>query len=361
MSNSHGEFLDFYGYSGPAWDASAGRLLARVIGEERGLYRVQVSMLAEVHASVSGRFQFSAVGRESFPAVGDWVSVSFGGTPAGASSSAGPSTAGERAVIHEVCERKTLLQRKEIGVSSGTQILAANVDTVFVTTSLNSDLNLRRLERYLAVVRESGCTPVILLTKADLNENAEREAFRVAREFPDIEVFTVTSEQFEEAQFFKRLLRPSSTSVFIGSSGVGKSTLVNYLVGRDVLATGGIREHDDRGKHTTTSRGLFVSRYGGLVIDTPGMRELQLADHADGVSAQFSDIEELKDMCKFTDCAHVTEPGCAVKDALEDGTLDPARWRNFLKLEAEVRHGLRKRDRAIAKADKERWKKLSRR
>ncbi len=339
MSNSLGEFLDFYGFSG---ELAPGLTPARVIGEERGLYRVQLSMTEERPAVVSGRMMHESRGRESFPAVGDWVQIAFG----------------DRAVIHGILPRRTLLQRKQIGSSHDLQILAANVDTVFVTTSMNNDLNERRLERYFAMVHESGCTPVLLLTKADLVNDPDGIALTMARSFSGVDVYSVASDRFDEAGFFARLLRPGSTSVFVGSSGVGKSTLVNHLITTARQSTREVRAHDDRGKHTTTSRGLFVSRYGGLIIDTPGMRELQLADHAEGVSTQFAEVEDLIAQCRFGDCAHGTEPGCAVKHALAAGSLDLGRWSNYLKLQAEVRFGLRKIDKAFAKAEKERWKKI---
>ena len=172
-------------------------------------------------------------------------------------------------------------------------------------------------------------------------------------------MYAVSQENFENANFFKELLAPGTTSVFLGSSGVGKSTLVNYLIGEQRLKTQSIREDDDKGKHTTTSRQLFVSRFGGLVIDTPGMRELQLLDHEEGLSSQFEEVEALLQHCRFSDCQHETEPGCAIIQALEDGSLEEERWQSYQKLLREVRHAQRKQDKALASEEKKKWKKIS--
>lgn len=318
---------------------------ARVICEERNLYRVQSGHDQIFWASVSGKMQFHASTRAHFPAVGDWVMVE---RPAHS----------DRVVIHQVLERKTMIHRKQVGSSADVQILSANVDFVFITTSVNADLNYRRIERYLAVAWEAGAIPVILLTKADLCAQDLAEVVAdVQRKFPGVAVHALSRNDFEGAGFLVDFLKKGTTSVFIGSSGVGKSTLVNFLIGREEIKTQAIREDDDKGRHTTTSRHLYESRYGGLIIDTPGMRELQLSDHAEGVRAQFIDIEDLIQGCRFSDCKHLTEPGCAVRSALGDGSLSEDRWISYHKLEAEVRHGLRKQDKALAAEDRKIWKK----
>lgn len=352
MLNSQKEFLSLFGWDGffesqNAILVSQNLVPARVICEERNLYRIQLDIDKVLWASVSGKLQFNAVTRADYPAVGDWVLVEA-------------ADQSDRAVIHHICPRKTVIQRKQVGSSADIQILSANVDYVFVTTSANDDLNYRRIERYLAVAWESGATPIILLTKADIcADEVLAIATNVRKEFPGIEVYTLSNTEFENAEFLSYYLKEGKTSVVVGSSGVGKSTLVNFLIGQEQIKTQDVREADGKGRHTTTSRSLYVSRYGGLIIDTPGMRELQLADHAEGVSLQFADIENLIAGCRFTDCQHRTEPGCKIIEALDDESLSEDRWKSYQKLAAEVRHGLRKQNRALAAEDRKLWKKMS--
>ncbi|WP_413294691.1 ribosome small subunit-dependent GTPase A [Bdellovibrio sp. HCB185ZH] len=320
---------------------------ARVVCEERNLYRVQSGFEQVFWASVTGKMQFNASSRSQYPAVGDWVLVEL------------PAQS-DRGVIHQVLERKSTIHRKQVGSSSDMQILSTNVDYAFITTSVNADLNYRRIERYLAVAYDAGVVPVILLTKADTVEGSIDEVLAdVQTEFPGVKVHTLSKDEFHQAEFLAEYLKKGTTSVVIGSSGVGKSTLVNFLIGEDVIKTQEIREDDEKGRHTTTSRHLYISRYGGLIIDTPGMRELQLSDHAEGLSNQFAEVEELIRHCRFSDCQHQTEPGCAVNAALDDGTLSEEKWRSYLKLQAEVRAGLRKQDRALAAEDRKMWIKLT--
>jgi ribosome biogenesis GTPase len=351
MINSEQEFLSLFGwddfFESQKTENNFNDLKpARIICEERNLYRVQIGIDQAVWASVSGKLGFNAVTRADYPAVGDWVLISN-------------EPQSDRAIIHFICSRKTVIQRKQIGSSADVQILSANVDTVFITTSANSDLNFRRIERYLSVAWESKATPVILLTKSDtcLND-VENIVENIKNEFPNVTAFALSQDHFDQAEFLMDYLRPGTTSVFIGSSGVGKSTLVNYLIGKEIIKTQGIRQDDEKGRHTTTSRSLYISCYGGLIIDTPGMRELQLSDHADGLQTQFSDIDELIHQCKFSDCRHQTEPGCQVLAALDSESLSVARWKSYQKLANEIRHGLRKQNHALATEDRKAWKKL---
>ena len=352
MLSSQEEFLLHFG-----WDdffesqisdlVSSSLFPARVVCEERNLYRVQASPDQILWASVRGKMQFSASTRIDYPAVGDWVMVEL------------PSQS-DRGIIHQVLQRKTIIHRKQVGASADAQILSTNVDYAFITSSVNSDLNYRRIERYLTVARDAGATPIILLTKTDLcSESIEDVIIRLEKEIPGVGIHAVSKDDFERASFLAQLLRRGTTSVFLGSSGVGKSTLVNFLIGEEQIKTQSVRESDDKGRHTTTSRNLYVSRYGGLIIDTPGMRELQLSDHAEGLTTQFSDVEETLHRCRFSDCRHQTEPGCAIKTALEDGLLSEERWASYQKLEAEIRHGMRKQDKALAAEDRKTWKKNS--
>lgn len=350
LKTQNKEFLSLYGWN-DFFESHLSEVdhenlfLARVICEERELYRLQFNTEQSLWASVRGKIQFEAASRVDFPAVGDWVLVDL------------PNQS-DRGVIHHVLPRKTILQRKQIGSGSDLQILATNVDYVFISSSLNEDLNFRRLERYLVVTWESGCIPVLLLTKADLYQGdlvallAEIEA-----RFPGVSVHTISNTCFENAKFFEQYLQAGKTAVVLGSSGVGKSTLTNYLIGNGVIRTQDIREHDDKGKHTTTSRSLYSSRYGGLIIDTPGMRMLILSEHSDGAQTQFADIEDLFTRCRFGDCQHNSEPGCAIREALEEGSLSEDRWLSYLKLMAEIRFETRKRDKAAMAEDKKLWKK----
>ena len=352
MLSSQKEFLSIFGwddfFESQILDPNLSSLIpARVICEERNLYRLQVGIHQSLWATVSGKMQFNAILRADYPAVGDWVMVEI-------------PPQSDRGIIQQVLKRKTIIHRKQVGSSADMQILSTNVDYAFITTSMNADLNFRRIERYLAVVKEAGSEPVILLTKADIcSDEIESVLAQVQSEFPALKVHTLSKEVFAKAEFLKSYLKKGTTSVFIGSSGVGKSTLVNFLIGEDLIKTKDVREDDDKGRHTTTSRHLYVSRYEGLIIDTPGMRELQLSDHLDGLSLQFSEIEELKKSCRFSDCKHETEPGCAIKEALESDVLSESKWKSYLKLEAEVRHGLRKQDRTLAAEDRKLWKKRS--
>lgn len=324
---------------------SDGLKIGRVICEERNLYRIQFSQDYKVWGQVTGKKQFEATSREDFPAVGDWILAKSSG-------------ADDRVIIQEVLPRKSVLKRKQVG-SGDSQILSTNVDYGFVTSSLNDDLNIRRIERYVTLIKDAGVEPVLLLTKADLSAEASALTQKVQKSFSTLQVYAVSQESFENANFFKELLVPGTTSVFLGSSGVGKSTVVNYLIGEQHLKTQSIREDDDKGRHTTTSRQLFVSRFGGLVIDTPGMRELQLLDHEEGLSSQFEEVEALLGQCRFSDCQHETEPGCAILQAFEDGALEIDRWQSYQKLLREVRHAQRKQDKALASEEKKKWKKIS--
>ncbi len=351
MSVSQKEFLLLFG-----WDdffenyraslVSNIYIPARVVVEEKHLYRLQTNLDVDIWAAISGKMKNEAVSRVDYPAVGDWVLIEV------------PDNS-ERGIIHHIFPRKSILHRKQIGSSADAQILSTNVDYVFITTSVNEDLNYRRTERYLSIVREAGSVPVILLTKADIAENIQDAIRGVEQEFPGVPVHAITQEDFANAAFLLDYLKKGTTSVFIGSSGVGKSTLVNFLIGRNLAKTQEIRDDDGKGKHTTTSRHLYTSTYGGLIIDTPGMRELQMSDHGTGVSDQFTEIEEIIRRCKFSDCQHQKEPGCAVLKALGDESMPMAKWVNYQKLKSEVRHGLRKQDKVLASNDRKVWKKLT--
>ncbi|MBC7711917.1 MAG: ribosome small subunit-dependent GTPase A [Rhizobacter sp.] len=351
MINSNVEFLFHFGWnsffeSQVLTMSSQNLFIARVVNEEKNLYRLQYDKDQSVWSAVTGKMQFEATGRIDFPAVGDFVLAEL---PAGS----------ERAVVRFIFKRQSTLQRKKVGEVSEVQILATNVDYVFITTSINSDLNFGRLDRYLTFAWDSGSTPVILLTKADLIQDVEVVISQVEERFPGVNIHALSKDHFENAEFLKEYLRPGKTSVLVGSSGVGKSTIANYLIGDEIIKTLEVRESDDKGRHTTTSRAMYESIFGGLIIDTPGMRELQFADHEAGLSEQFGDVEELISQCHFSNCQHETEKGCAVLLALESGELTPERWKNFNKIAKEVRHAMRKQHRWILAQDRKVWKKRS--
>lgn len=293
--------------------------LARVVAQYRGLYRI-VTENSELQAEVSGKLRYETHELAKYPTVGDFVMVSLG-------------NAESNAIIHHVLCRKSIFLRTAVGVNNQAQPIASNIDNVFICMSLNNNFNLSRLERYLSVAWDSGATPVILLTKADLCDNLSATVAEVNKvsSFTDIISLSIFDENIAEK--LKRYLGSGTTSAFIGSSGVGKSTLINLLIGKEILATGEIGKND-KGRHTTTGREMFPSLFGGVLIDTPGMRELG-AESAD-ISKTFEDIEDLASKCKFSDCTHTNEPGCAILKALAEGTIDQRRLNSYLKLKIEV-------------------------
>ena len=323
---------------------AVGREAARVVAEDRGSYVVRAAA-GERRASVTGRFMFDAGDDASaYPAVGDWVAVDV--RPDGAS-------------VHAVLPRRTSIVRHAPGRRTVAQVLAANIDVVFVVASVNRDLNLRRLERYLGVAWESGAEPVVVLSKADLAEDLERALADVEPVAIGAAVVAVSAVSGLGLDPIRERIGPGTTVAFIGSSGVGKSTLLNVLAGEELASVAAIRDDDARGRHTTTRRQLHPLPGGGLVLDTPGMRELALWEGDDGLERSFGDLEELAATCRFSDCGHVGEPGCAVAAALDSGRLESGRLESWRKLEREARH-LERRVDALARAEERRkWKNIS--
>ena len=238
------------------------------------------------------------------------------------------------AIIHQVLPRKSLFVRKAAGTSKTEQVVAANIDTVFLCMSLNNDFNLRRLERYLAAAWESGAEPVAVLTKADLCADLPQKQREVEAIAMGVNILTTSAMESDGYRQIMPYITQGRTVAFVGSSGVGKSTLINRLLGEDRLTTGGLRK-DDKGHHTTTHRELLFLSNGAMVIDTPGMRELGMWDAASGVEQTFGDIEELAARCRFRNCSHSGEPGCAVRAAIRSGDLDGGRWLSYQKLKNE--------------------------
>ena len=294
--------------------------MARVIAQYRGKYKIvteQTTTLAEI----SGKLRYDTEELAQYPAVGDYVMV---------------DTQPELALIHHVLTRKSLFIRKAVGVSGQAQPVAANIDIVFLCMSLNQNFNLNRMERYLSIAWDSGAVPVIVLTKSDLCEDLPQAIAQVEKIscFSDVITFSMFDKDIYDK--FQPYFQKNQTCAFIGSSGVGKSTLINKLLGDSVIATQEIGR-GDKGRHTTTGREMFPCPLGGVVIDTPGMREMG-AESAD-LSKAFVEIEELAQHCRFRDCTHTNEPGCAVLAAVESGELDSRRLESYHKLEHESSYG----------------------
>ena len=294
-------------------------LRARVISQEKGMYKISNGTDAKP-AAVSGKFRYEAAAVSDYPAVGDYVLASW---PEGE----------DPAVIKKLLPRKSCFLRKAAGQKKQEQVVAANIDTVLICMSLNQNFNIRRLERYLSITYDSGAVPVVVLTKADLCRDVQDKAAQVRAAAPDVDILAISSLS-GDYDAVKPYLLPGKTVAFLGSSGVGKSTLINRLTGTDSLATGAIGT-EDKGRHTTTHRELIRLSNGAFVIDTPGMRELGMWDSGEGIGTAFEDIEELARACKFSNCTHTAEPGCAIQKALAEGRLDAGRWESFRKLRRE--------------------------
>lgn len=322
-----------------------GCIPARIITEHRGLYRV-ICESGERFAEVSGKYHYSLEEKGGYPAVGDWVVLEAAGSE-------------DRAIIHGLLPRRTQFIRRDAWSASGMQVVAANFDYVFICTSLNKNYNLRRIERYLTLAWESGAAPVVILSKADLCEDVEKKVLEVESIAPGVRIHVVSAVNGTGLEELQSYLHEGKTMVLLGSSGVGKSTLINALAGREILKTSEAREDDDRGRHTTTHRQMVLLPQGGVLLDTPGMRELGIVNAEEGLGDAFSDVSQIAARCRFSDCRHHREPGCAVKIALAKGTLDPMRYENYLKLKKEARYMESKENRQLQQAQKQQNKKLS--
>ena len=336
--------------------AAAGRRPARVLAVHK-----ETSIVADADgrtrsAGVSGKFRFEALAPSDFPAVGDWVALEpeINGTGA---------TSDDQAVIAAVLPRRSAFRRRAAdsnrrssGLLADEQVMASNVDLALLVAGLDGDFSLRRQERYLAVAWSSGVSPVMVLNKADLGVDVQGRRVAIEAIAPGVPVVTLSALTGDHLADLGEHLRPGRTAVVLGSSGVGKSTLVNALLGEARQAVKPVREDDSRGRHTTTHRELFRLPGGALLIDTPGIRSLEVAGADEGVDTAFDDITELATGCRFTDCLHAGEPGCAVRAALADGRLSEDRLRSHRKLERELAHAQRKEDPRARAAHKREWR-----
>lgn len=318
--------------------------IARVTEEQRGRYRIAGEF--DGWAEVSGRFRHAAASGAAFPVVGDWVCVS-------AEPHAG------HAIIHRRLDRRGVVARKSAGRSTDEQTIAANVDTIFLVTALAEDLSPRRIERYLAMVWEAGATPVVVLNKADLAADPASAVANMRARISLDDVVAVSALTEDGVKALDPYLEPAKTIALLGSSGVGKSTIANRLAGRDLQKVTPIRASDGTGRHTTTSRQLIELPGGALLIDTPGMRELQPWADESVVDRVFDDISQIALACRFSDCSHDGEPGCAVREAIAAGNLDVARLDHYRHLLREMAFEERKRDKAAAAQQKRRWKQIT--
>jgi ribosome biogenesis GTPase len=335
--------LQDFGWSEPLQQAFAphaaqGLIPGRVTAQDRGRLTL-VTDAGETAAEVAGRLAFDAA-PGALPCVGDFVAAQ-------------PPVSGGPAMVRAVLDRRTAFTRRS--PEGEVQVVAANVDLVFVALAIEVAPNLRRLERYLTAAWASGATPLVLLTKADLSDDpgeAERAARRVAM---GAEVLILSAAAGEGVATVRERIEPGATAALIGASGAGKSTLVNALIGEARLATAEVRADDRRGRHTTTRRELVLLPGGGVVMDTPGLRSLALDDAGEGLTAAFDDIEAVAEHCRFRNCQHGAEPGCAVREARESGVIDEGRWRSFVKLRKEVAHQATLEDPLLREQTRRKW------
>ncbi|MEW4287116.1 ribosome small subunit-dependent GTPase A [Rossellomorea marisflavi] len=316
--------------------------VARVVTEQKGFYKVMTDTEEGLLCQVTGKMRFRSASREDLPAVGDWVTIRK-----------------DEAIIERVLPRKSKFSRKMAGNEAEEQIIAANIDTVFILSSLNDDLNLHRIERYVILCWESGANPVVILTKADVCTDVAERVSEVEAALVGVPVLAISSLDRTGLEALYPYLTPGKTVALTGSSGVGKSTLTNELLQESLQKTKEVRDSDDKGKHTTTHRELFLLDSGAALIDTPGMREIQILQGSEGLSTQFNDVEELARSCRFNDCSHGSEPGCAIRIAIEEGSLSEDRYLHYEKLQREIAYMERRGNKRLESLERKKWKSMS--
>jgi len=349
------------------WDSFFDRNLAKILDNARGEYDLVTGRVSAVHtnlcqvltekgeitAAISGKVRDGIANdvvftdaEVVFPAVGDWVVMIH-------------DQHHNSGIIRMIMPRKTKFSRNAAGAVSQEQVIAANIDYAFIVAGFNADLNPSRIERYLVTVWNSGAVPVILLNKADLCPDVSEKVAEIERIAPGVAIHAISAINQEGLQQLDRYLNSGKTAVFIGSSGVGKSTIINRLLGRDIIKVKEISNYKDKGHHTTTSREMYLLENGGIVIDTPGMRELQLWEGEKGLSGTFQDIEEIASQCRFSDCRHQNEPECAVRVALENGTIERVRYKNYQKLQRELKYQESRTNIKLRMEESKRWKNIA--
>ncbi|MFC2069731.1 ribosome small subunit-dependent GTPase A [Chloroflexota bacterium] len=325
----------------------SGFIPARVISEYKNSYQVN-SEYGELSAKISGKMQYQARTGDQYPSVGDWVAIKLQDDET-------------KGIIQAILPRKSKFSRKAAGGKTEEQVVAANVDTVFIVNGLDGgrNFNLRRIERYLTLAWNSNAVPVIILNKMDLCPNVNdfiRSVESIARDVP---IYPVSAKEKTGMDALRRYVTKGKTVAFLGSSGVGKSALINTLLGTERQEIREVRKGDRQGRHTTTRRELIVLPDGGAVIDTPGMRELQMWADDNDLGSTFYEIETLAKNCRFNDCQHDNEPGCAIRTAIRQGNLDSARLESYLKLQRELRHLMTREDTNARLEERAKWKKIS--
>lgn len=324
----------------------AGFAVGRIAIENRDNYWLLTDS-GEYPAEVTGKLLYQATDSSHLPKVGDWVVITLFKDEG-------------KAIIQEVLPRQSKFSRKAAGRKTEEQVIAANLDTIFIVQGLDHNFNLRRLERYLVMVYEGGIEPVVVLNKVDLCPDVEEKVELVKAVASEVPVIPVSAKTRQGLQQLEEFLREGLTYALVGSTGVGKSTLINTLIGEDILKTSEVRVKDSRGRHTTTRRELIVLLSGALLIDTPGMREFQLWNSGEGMEETYSEIQALSEECFFADCTHTAEKGCAVLKAVEDGRLDRGRYESYLKLEKELAYLDQKLDKQAYLEQKRKDKELHR-
>ena len=327
--------IEDLGY-GPFFEASRNQLglgnlpVARVISERRGAYKIKGAN-GECFAKITGKQMFSALSREDYPAVGDWVAVT--------------ECDNGDAVIRGILPRLTAIRRRHgdknrVGEKNRIQIIATNIDVTFVVESVDRDYNLNRFERYFAIAKDGGVKYAVILNKIDLlsAEELTEKLVQLVNRFPSIDVIPTSTANKEGLDKLKIYIKKGRTYCFLGSSGVGKSSLINNLLGKNTIKTGDIGSYSGRGKHVTTSRQMYFLENGGIVIDNPGMREVGMADVNQGIDASFDEITALAQKCKYADCTHVHEPACEVMNAVRTGKLDKGKYSNYINLKKEAKY-----------------------